>query len=133
MRIVDVMRSPVATMNRDATVGETIITLADHQISAVPVVDPAGRMLGVISTTDVMEAEAMASDQAAREQLFNETRVEELMTPRPLTIAPDADVRDAARQMLYGDVHRLFVEEDGRPIGVITRTDIVRAFAIQRA
>jgi signal-transduction protein with cAMP-binding, CBS, and nucleotidyltransferase domain len=35
--------------------------------------------------------------------------------------------------MLYGDVHRLFVEEDGRPIGVITRTDIVRAFAIQRA
>ena len=133
MRIVDLMQGPVTTVGRDATVGEAIITLADGHISAMPVVDGLGRMIGVLSTTDVLEAEAAASDHAAREQLFNDTRVEELMTTRPLTIAPDADVREAARQMLYGDVHRLFVEEEGRLVGVVSRTDVVRAFAIQRA
>ena len=133
MRIVDLMQAPVTTVGRDATIGEAIITLADGHISAVPVLDGLGRMIGVLSTTDVLEAEAAASDHAAREQLFNDTRVEELMTTRPLTIAPDADVREAARQMLYGDVHRLFVEEEGRLIGVVSRTDVVRAFAIQRA
>jgi CBS domain-containing protein len=127
------MQSPVTTVGRDATVGEAIITLADRHISAVPVVDNTGRMIGVLSTTDVLEAEAAASDHASREQLFNDTRVEDLMTTRPLTIAPDADVREAARQMLYGDVHRLFVEQDGHLVGVISRTDVVRAFAIQRA
>ena len=90
-------------------------------------------MIGVLSTTDVLETEAAASDHASREQLFTDTRVEDLMTTRPLTIAPDADIREAARQMLYGDVHRLFVEQDGHLVGVISRTDVVRAFALQRA
>ena len=133
MRVSELMQSPVTTVGRDATIGEVIITLADRHVSAVPVVDHNGRMIGVLSTTDVLEAEAAASDHAAREQLFSDTRVEDLMTTRPLTIAPDADVREAARQMLYGDVHRLFVEEEHRLVGVISRTDVVRAFAIQRA
>jgi CBS domain-containing protein len=133
MKVLDLMRAPVITTGRDATIGEVIITLADRHISALPVVDHHGRIVGVLSTTDVLEAEAAASDDAAREQLFTDTRVEDLMTNRPLTIAPDADVREAARQMLYGEVDRLFVEQDGALVGVISRTDVVRAFAIQRA
>lgn len=133
MKVAALMQSPVTTVSRDTTVGEAIVTLADKHISAVPVVDAHGRMIGVLSTTDVLEAESAASDHSARDQLFENTTVEDLMTARPLSIGPDADVRDAARQMLYGDVHRLFVEEDGNLVGVISRTDVVRAFAIQRA
>ena len=133
MKVAELMQSPVTTVSRDATLGEAIITLADRHISAVPVVDHAGHMIGVLSTTDVLEAEAAVSDHASRDQLFDDTRVADLMTSRPLTIAPDADVREAARQMLYGDVHRLFVEHEGVLAGVISRTDVVRAFAIQRA
>ena len=51
------------------------------------------------------------------------------MTPRPFTVTPDDDVREAARQMLYADVHRLFVTDGDRLIGVISTTDIVRAVA----
>jgi CBS domain-containing protein len=51
------------------------------------------------------------------------------MTPRPYTVAPDEDVREAARQMLYAEVHRLFVAEGDRLVGVISTTDIVRAVA----
>ncbi len=133
MRVAQLMQTQVKTVSREASVTEAILTLADEHISALPVVDHKGSMIGVISTTDILEAESVATGRKARDQLFEETRVEELMTPRPRTIGPDADVRDAARQMLYGDVHRLFVELEGDLIGVISRTDVVRAFAIQRA
>ena len=49
-----------------------------------------------------------------------------------LTITADATLAAAAQQMLYGDVHRLFVEEAGRLVGVISQTDLVRAFAARR-
>jgi CBS domain-containing protein len=133
MRVADLMQTPVITMTRDSTISEAILTLADKHISAVPVVDHRGRMIGVLSTTDVLEAESSITDGDARNQLFDDTTVEELMTPRPLTIGPEAEVREAARQMLYGDVHRLFVEMEGEVVGVVSRTDVVRAFAIQRA
>jgi CBS domain-containing protein len=54
------------------------------------------------------------------------------MTPRPLTISPDADIKEAAQQMLYADVHRLFVTESERLLGVISTTDIMRAVATGR-
>ncbi len=51
------------------------------------------------------------------------------MTSRPATTAPDDDVRTAAQQMLYLDVHRLFVEEEGELVGVISQSDIIGAMA----
>jgi len=59
--------------------------------------------------------------------------VRELMTPRSRVIAPEADVLEAARQMLDLDVHRLFVEDrGGQLVGVISQTDIVAAVATAR-
>jgi CBS domain-containing protein len=58
-----------------------------------------------------------------------ETPVRDIMTPRPYTVAPGEEVREAARQMLYADVHRLFVAQGDRLVGVISTTDIVRAVA----
>jgi len=68
------------------------------------------------------------SDRDVREQLFDEP-VRDLMTPRSRVIEPDADLLDAAREMLRLDVHRLFVERHGRLVGVISQTDIVAAVA----
>jgi predicted transcriptional regulator len=51
------------------------------------------------------------------------------MTPKPLLIESTAEVREAARHMLYAEVHRLFVEENGVLVGVISQTDVVRAVA----
>ena len=65
----------------------------------------------------------------ARDRLFDETMVMEIMAPWPMTIAPDADVRDAAREMLYLEMQRLFVEHRGVLVGVISQTDIVGAVA----
>ena len=129
MRVAELMQTEVQTVPFDGVVNDAVVTLADSHISALPVVDRAGRMVGVISSTDILASEEEAEDQTARETLFEGTLVRDVMTPRPLTIAPDADVKEAAQQMLYADVHRLFVTDGDRPIGVISTSDIMRAVA----
>lgn len=129
MRVAELMQTEVQTVPFDGVVNDAVVTLADSHISALPVVDRAGRMVGVISSTDILASEEEAEDQTAREALFEGTLVRDVMTPRPLTIAPDADVKEAAQQMLYADVHRLFVTDGDRLIGVISTSDIMRAVA----
>jgi CBS domain-containing protein len=123
------MQPDVKTVHLEAPLNEALVTLSDAHISALPVVDGLGRMVGVISSTDILTSEAEAGDREEREALFEDTQVREIMTPCPLTVPPEAEVREAAQQMLYADVHRLFVTNGERVIGVISTTDIVRAVA----
>jgi CBS domain-containing protein len=131
MRVSELMQPDVKTIGPDATIADLLVSLADARVSGVPVVDRAGRMLGVISNSDVIALEAEAEERG-HAALLEETTVRDVMTPRALTISPDADVRDAARQMLYADVHRLFVASEGALVGVISTTDLTRAIAIGR-
>ncbi|HWB41797.1 MAG TPA: CBS domain-containing protein [Gemmatimonadales bacterium] len=129
MLVAELMQRNVRTVGADATIAEVVVSLADAHISGLPVVDDGGRVVGVISASDVLTAEAETNDSAARQELLEGTAVREIMTRRPYTVTPETDVREAARQMLYADVHRLFVTEDGRIVGVVSTTDIVRAVA----
>ena len=128
MKVADIMRTDVKTVDLDATVGEAIGTLADVHVSALPVTDAHGQVVGVLSTTDILGALSETNEPEIREQLFDEP-VSDLMTPRSRVIDPDANVLDAARDMLRLAVHRLFVERHGRLVGVISQTDIVAAVA----
>jgi CIC family chloride channel protein len=132
MMVAELMQRKVTTILGEATVGEAIEAMADGHFSGMPVVDGTGRMIGVVSTSDVLTAEAEADDSAARRAVLEHTAVRDIMTPRPFTVGPDEDVREAARQMLYGEVHRLFVAEGDRVVGIISTTDIVRAVATGR-
>lgn len=127
--VADLMQGDLVTIAPDATVMDAVRLLADHHISALPVVNGHAKILGVVSTTDVLAAEAEKEDQAAREQFFSQTRVDEIMTPTPKTIAPTGEVHEAAQLMLYLEVHRLFVVDRDRLVGVISQTDVVRAVA----
>jgi len=132
MRVNELMQTEVQTVPSHAVLNDAVLVLAESRISALPVVDGAGRMVGVISNTDVLASEEEAEDEKARDTLFEKTLVQDLMTPRPLTIGPDAEVKEAAQQMLHADVHRLFVTEGECLIGVISTTDIMRAVATGR-
>jgi CBS domain-containing protein len=129
MRVAELMQRQVKTVGGDTSIAEAVVSMADAHVSGMPVVDAAGKVIGVLSTTDVLAAEAEAGDVEARQTLFENTSVRDIMTPRPYTVAPDEDVREAARQMLYADVHRLFVAEGDKVVGIISTTDIVRAVA----
>jgi len=132
MRVADLMQQPVVTVELDTPVRDAVVALTDDHISAVPVIDRAGRMVGVVSSTDILTAEAEAEDDTARESLFAATPVRDIMTSRPLTVSPETAVKDAAQQMLYAEVHRLFVVDEDRVVGVLSTSDIVRAVATGR-
>ncbi len=127
MRVAEVMQTELQTMRGTDTVGNAITLLAQSHISGVPIVDDRGHLAGVLSSTDILGALSEHSDPDAREAIFEDTMVQEIMTPRPQTITADATVKDAAQRMLYLEVHRLFVEASGRLVGVVTTTDLVRA------
>lgn len=127
MKVAELMHAPVLTVDADHTVADAVVTLADGHVSALPVVDGRGRLLGVLSTTDILAATAEADSERRADVL--ETPVRMLMSRRALTINPDAGVREAAQQLLYAEVHRLFVTDQGRVVGVVSSTDVVRALA----
>ncbi|HLB35974.1 MAG TPA: CBS domain-containing protein [Gemmatimonadales bacterium] len=132
MRVAELMQTNLQTVRPDASIADATVLLADSHVTGVPVVDGRGRVLGVMTTTDVLNAAAETTGAEERERLFEQTTVQEIMTPRPLTITPDTEVKEAAQQMLYLEVHRLFVEDDGHLVGVISQSDIVRAVALAR-
>lgn len=132
MKVAELMQTKLKTISVDATVEDAVSALAEADVSALPVIDRFGRAVGVVSTRDLLEAERAHSRPADRERLLRRARVLEVMNPWPLTIAPDADVRQAAQEMLYFGARRLFVEQGGALVGVITQTDIVRALATGR-
>ena len=104
------MHTDVVAIAPDSSIGELVQSLADAHVSGLPVVDRAGRVIGVVSATDVLQAAAEKGDTQARSTMFERTMVRDIMTPTPQVIAPDADAREAAQQMLYTEVRRLFVE-----------------------
>lgn len=132
MRVSEIMQTNLMTVRGTDTVGEAIALLAETHVSGVPVVAERGRLVGVLSNSDILEALASRPDPEERERLFDQTAVQEIMTARPQTITSDASVKDAAQRMLYLEVHRLFVEDNGRLVGVVSTTDLVRAMAGQR-
>lgn len=129
MHIGDLMQVDIVSVRPDATIKETVSALATAHVSGLPVVDQEGRMVGVISSSDIIAAEAAMDNEKGRTALFTQTSVRDVMGPRPYTIGPSAEVREAARHMHYAGVHRLFVTTEDRLLGVISTSDIVRAVA----
>ena len=113
--------------------------LAQHRISALPVVDDAGRLVGVVSEADLLLKETFGlgdnhhlveSSRARREHAkAGALLARDLMTSPAVTIRPGAPIVEAARVMHDKAVKRLpVVDEDGRVVGIVTRSDLLQVF-----
>ena len=129
MRVSDLMHPTVNTILRDQLLPEAVETMADLHVSALAVVDPHDRIIGVISTADILTAQA---EYATGLNNWEKRMVGDVMSAPALTIPPDATVGEAVQRLLYTDVHRLFVVEHEIPVGVISQTDLVRTLASHR-
>lgn len=132
MLVAELMVTDLRTAAPDAPLTDALTVLAEEHLSALPVVDGHGHLVGVLSTTDVLQAVAEADSRSERERLFVDATVADLMTPRPVGVRPDSLVKEAAQQMLYLEVHRLFVLEGEQLVGVISQSDIVRGVALAK-
>jgi predicted transcriptional regulator len=125
----DLMALEPVVVRADAPLGAAAALLDRHHISGLPVVDPSGTLVGVLSQTDLLRARATEYLWANWAGL----RVKHLMTSPALTIHRDQPLAIAARKMERHHVHRLVVvadEDDRLPIGVLATSDLVRAMAL---
>jgi CBS domain-containing protein len=126
--VAELKETDVAVVHEDASISDAVLHLADAHVHGVPVVNRRGRALGVLSSSDIVQATAEQSD-TARQTVLEDTSVRDIMSTPPRTICPEDDVRVAAREMERHDVHRLFVISGEELVGVLPTSDIVRAVA----
>jgi len=135
----DVMTTGVITVRGDTPFKELAAVLASSRVSGLPVIDRAGKVIGVVSETDLVIKEA---DQAGHPGSFAGLRrgrdrekaagvtAAQLMTSPPVTIGPGEPVQHAAFLMYDRAVSRLpVVDQAGHLVGIISKVDVLRIFS----
>ena len=125
--VVDFMAGDLVVVAPNLPVDVVAALLADHDIGGLPVVDGAGRLIGVVSQTDLVRLRASDVPWSA----WSALEVRDVMTRPAVTIRGSASLAEAARAMTERDVDRLVVAVDDAEaaLGVISDSDLVRAFA----
>ena len=134
--VKDVMTTEVMVARRDTNFKEIAATLRRYRVSAVPVVDDAGRVIGVVSEADLLAKEALADPGVMAEVLHHKDvrkaeglTAGDLMTRPAVTAAPEDPVEQAAQMMHFMRVKRLpVVNSGGELVGIVSRADVLAVF-----
>jgi CBS-domain-containing membrane protein len=136
--VSDLMTQRVIALREDAPYKEIVRVLRHHRVSGCPVVDDAGRVVGVVSEADLLcklaDPEMPTGLIRLNWRLHEQTKATavtagELMTAPPVVIGPGASVRTAAQAMQDRQVRRLPVTDPaGYLVGIVTRSDVLTVF-----
>lgn len=139
MRVIDLMTTDVVTVRPTETIKEAARLMVANRISGLPVVDDKGALTGIVTEADFLEREldkeapsggllgAVFGQESSHSEAVS---VGEVMSTNVVTVAPDATLAEAARVLAANGVKRLpIVDQEGLVIGIISRADIVAAFA----
>ena len=149
MNAADMMTSPVVTIGPEATVRDAAWIMLTHRISAVPVLDGQGRMVGILSEGDLLRrAETgtqrrrswwdmlgLGSEQLAAEFVKSHGRkVADVMSRNVITAHADAPAPEIARLMETHGIKRVPIVADGKLVGIVSRADFLTALTgVQQA
>lgn len=143
-----IMTSEIIPAHEKMTVLALTQLFQKHDISGAPVVDDAGHLVGVVSTTDVLlhsdvfgESPVVESeyhkqhDDAAFETLSEDfvpedvvnLQVRDIMSTNVLSVSVDTPIEEVAKMMYTDRIHRLLVLEDSRLVGILSTMDVLRA------
>ena len=134
MLVRDVMTTQVVSVRPEARVKEAIQLLDEHQITAMPVVDALGRLVGVVSEADVLR-DALLPDRRTREiPVAIEGRrkaltVNDVMTHLPMSVTADADLSTAASVLVDTSIKSLPVVDGDQVVGMVSRRDVIAVLA----
>jgi CBS domain-containing protein len=145
MRAVDVMTTKVITVGENASVAEVAKLLAEHGISAVPVVDKENRVVGMVSEGDLLHRtetgtekcrswwlEMMAStNQLAGDYIKSHSaNVKDVMTCDVISVSDTTPLAAIAILLEANRIKRVPVVRDGKLVGIVSRANLVRALAM---
>jgi CBS domain-containing protein len=117
------MTRPAHCVDIDDSIASVERSMLHHRVSWVPVRDKDGPIVGVISSTDLLQFHAQERDPA---RVF----AWQMCTHEPLTVGRNASIADVARQLAERNAHHVVVIDDnGEPEGVVSSLDYVRQFA----
>ncbi len=143
LTVRDLMTRHVVSVRTTTPLKEVARLLIDWRISGVPVIDDDGRVIGIVSEADFLIKEEGPDELPHRSlsRVRGEGRSRriakakqaavvagEAMTSPAITIGPETPISRAAAMMTSHHVNRLPVVENGRPVGIVTRADLVRAY-----
>lgn len=131
----DVMTRPVYVLQPETSVGEAARLFVQRRISSAPVVDRAGRLVGIVTEADLLPKvlgetgppPEGGAEARGRQKLYGR-RVEEVMTRTVVTASEEAPVRDLAALMVQRRVKRIPIVRGEHVVGIVTRNDVLKVF-----
>ena len=152
LRAQDIMNPEVMSVQQDLTVAELAAFLVDQEISGAPVEDDAGRLVGVVSVTDIVRATSSGGERYAPDHDPNfyvrgwEDRIEpeelrsyhfddegllvkDIMTPSVFAVDASTPVQEVARSMMDSHLHRMLVVRDDKVVGIVSTSDMLQMVA----
>ncbi|PKV99883.1 CBS domain protein [Amycolatopsis echigonensis] len=117
MRVKEIMTAPVVTVPADATPATVAAVLREHRISGVPVVDPDGAVVGLVSEYDLL---ARSGGTAG-----------EVMSTAVISVTEDTDVDEVRHLLVERRIHRVPVLAGARLVGIVSRSDVVALLATE--
>ena len=144
MRAIDVMVRDVVTVHADTDVAEAVRLLAEHDVSALPVVDSDGGLIGIISDADLMHRfelgtekrrpwwlEAVSGGSTLAEEFAKShgKKVGEVMTSGVVSVSEETPLAEIAALFERKRIKRVPVVRDGKLVGVVSRSNLIQALA----
>ena len=139
MQAKSVMSTDIVTVDPESDVTSVAQTFLDHRISAAPVVDQNGVVVGIVSEGDLIRRVrpaqrsswwlALVADPTAKFVREHGTRVRDIMTPTVISVSTDTPLADIAAILESNSIKRVPVIEEGRLVGLVSRADILRGLA----
>jgi len=147
MKARDVMVFPVITVKPSSSVKEVATTLLERRISAVPVVDDQGKLVGIISEGDLMHRSEAGTERqrswwllgwtgdetlAAEYVKAHARKVADVMTRNVITATPETPLHEIAALLERNSIKRVPIVKDGQLVGIVSRANLIQAVASTR-
>ena len=144
MRAHQIMTRPVISVTPDTMIAEAANTMLQRHVSGLPVVDPTGKLVGIISEGDFLRRGEIGTQRRRGRFLKfilgpgkeatdfvheNGRKIAEIMTPEPLTISEDTGLQEIVELMEKNHVKRLPVMRGDQLVGIVSRANLLQAVA----
>lgn len=144
LKVKDIMTRDVITVQPETEIVHATRLLLENHINGVPVTDEAGKLVGILCQSDLIAQQkelpipsfftflngiiSTASMKHIEKQVqkIAATRVAEAMSPNPVTVPSDADIKDVAALMVDQNFHTIPVVDGGKLVGIVGKEDILR-------
>ena len=144
LKVKDIMTKDIITVTPDTEVFKAAKILLEKRINGLPVVDDSGKLVGILCQSDLIAQQKSIPIPSLftlldgfmpltiMKRIDKEVEkiaaimVEQAMTPKPVTVDPDADIEDVARLMVDKNFHTIPVLDGGKVVGIVGKEDILK-------